>query len=340
MELTGTLLHDYDMGTQKHTSPIKKKMKTGVEIMGTADHHEFDNLEYSGAWEPLSIPGTGDSVKVSIQSYSNGHIDCIVHDSEQDWRFTGFYGNPEVHMRHFSWELLHRLKDMAELKEIPWLIGGDFNEICYDSEKLGGNRRAPRQMQAFREVLELCELQDLHCSGEFFTWVNRRDSANIIFERLDRFVGNMKWRLHFPVARVTSLEFYHSDHRPLCLQLYSDQLQDRIRRANLHLSFRFEKGWLLEEGCREVIEHGWGSSDIGSSILQRINSCKNDLLHWDSSRLRRIPKRLKSKRDHLNTIKTSTQWHDNISQINMLEIEIENLATQEEMYWRQQSRIS
>ncbi|XP_075475208.1 uncharacterized protein LOC142505947 [Primulina tabacum] len=200
-----------------------------------------------------------DSVKVCIKSYSNGHIDCIVHDSKQDWRFTGFYGNPEVPMRHFSWELLHRLKDIAELKEIPWLIGGDFNEICFDSEKLGGNRRAPSQMQAFREILELCELQDLHCLG------------------------------HFACSYTA-------------------------------ISYKTE----LEE----------------LTVICPFGSKKDCYWRRGVGRLHRIPKRLKSKQDHLNNIKTSTQWHDNFSQINILETEIENLATQEEMYWRQRSRIS
>ncbi|XP_073033910.1 uncharacterized protein [Primulina eburnea] len=236
-----------------------------------------------------------DSVFVTIKYYSNGHIDCLVQESEQEWRFTGFYGHPEVAMRHSSWELLHRLKDMTELREMPWIVGGDFNEICYDSEKLGGNRRAPSQMQSFREALEICELQDIHGKGELFTWVNRRDSSSIIFERLDRFVGNLKWRLLFPSAYVLSLEFYHSDHRPICMKLQGDSLQTSIKKGNRELKFRFEKGWLMVDECREVIERGWGNKDHYVPLLERIESCKNSLTNWDAARLRRIPKRLKSK---------------------------------------------
>ncbi|XP_073014526.1 uncharacterized protein [Primulina eburnea] len=193
-------------------------------------------------------------IESEYSSASQKQVKSGDEESEQEWRFTGFYGHPEVAMRHSSWELLHRLKDMTEFREMPWIVGGDFNEICCDSENLGGNRRAPSQMQSFREALEICELQDLH--------------------------------------------------------------------------------------VREVIERGWGNNDHYVPLLELIESCKNSLTNWDAARLRRIPKRLKSKRAQLNKLRTSAHWSDNVPQITSLESEIEKLATQEEMYWRQRSRIS
>ncbi|XP_073030650.1 uncharacterized protein [Primulina eburnea] len=247
------------------------------------------------------------------------------------WLFTGFYGHPVTVLRHFSWDLLYRLREVSELKEIPWLVGGDFNEIFFDSEKLGGNMRAPTQMQAFREALDFCELQDLHCSGEFFTWVNCRESNRIMFERLDRFVAYLKWRLFFPAARATSLEFFHSDHRPICMRLKGDQINSHTSRG-LHKSmFRFEKGWLLEDDCREVIEQGWGGRGPYCSILERMESCKNALICWDNNKIRKIPRRLRAQRKKLNDLRTSSKWIGNMPQIKELEIEIENLATKEEM---------
>lgn len=157
---------------------------------------------------------------------------------------------------------------------MPWLVGGDFNEIYWDSEKLCGNRRAPSQMQAFREVLELCELQDLHSTGELFTWVNRMDSNNIIFERLDRFVRNLKWRLKYPAARVSSLDFYHLEHRPISLKLNGEQVQNRIRNGTRAQAFWFEKGWLLELECKEVIERGWGQEINPSQFSSTLHLAK------------------------------------------------------------------
>ncbi|XP_075483594.1 uncharacterized protein LOC142523746 [Primulina tabacum] len=127
------------------------------------------------------------SVTVSVLSFSSGHIDSTIQHGDKHWRFTGFYGNPETSTRHLFWTVLSRLSAMQELRDLPWLVGGDFNEICFDTEKWGGNPRPLSQTRAFREALDVCSLQDLHGSGEFFTWVNRRSPNNLIFERLDRF---------------------------------------------------------------------------------------------------------------------------------------------------------
>lgn len=134
-----------------------------------------------------------DPIDISIQSYSDGHIDSLIQHLDKKWRFTGFYGHPESYNRNQSWELLRRLKEIHELKELPWLVGGDFNEICFDTEKKGGNPRLMKQTRAFRDVLDDCSLQDLNGSGDLFTWVNRRSKENLIFERLDRYVGSVTW---------------------------------------------------------------------------------------------------------------------------------------------------
>lgn len=101
--------------------------------------------------------------EVSIKSYSSGHIDCCVFYENSTWRFTGFYGNPVASLRDSSWELLRRLHEIHELQDLPWLIGGDFNEIFFDCEKLGGIHRSPLAMDVFRITVEDCGLQDLHC---------------------------------------------------------------------------------------------------------------------------------------------------------------------------------
>lgn len=53
----------------------------------------------------------------------------------QQWiRLTGIYGVPEAAKRSRTWDLLLRLHDESSL---PWFIGGDFNEILNEGEKVG-----------------------------------------------------------------------------------------------------------------------------------------------------------------------------------------------------------
>ena len=75
-------------------------------------------------------------LKVDVVSSSMNHIDAVINkDSEIAWRFIGFYGEPETHKRHESWDLLQSLHQQSSL---PWLCTGDFNEIVKQSEKIGG----------------------------------------------------------------------------------------------------------------------------------------------------------------------------------------------------------
>ena len=60
--------------------------------------------------------------------------------------FTGFYGDPVHSEQHHLWSLIRRLH---ELFFIPWLIGGDFNEIFYFSEKSNGNDHTYASMDDF-----------------------------------------------------------------------------------------------------------------------------------------------------------------------------------------------
>ncbi|KAK3225143.1 hypothetical protein Dsin_005005 [Dipteronia sinensis] len=76
---------------------------------------------------------------VTVQSFSKGYIDVRVKmDNSVLWRFSGFYGSPTQANCAASWELLRRLKSVDNL---PWVCGGDFNEILSTKEKLGGSDR-------------------------------------------------------------------------------------------------------------------------------------------------------------------------------------------------------
>lgn len=192
-----------------------------------------------------------DPFEVDITSYSPGHIDCLVKHDDYCWHFTGFYGNPDASLRNSSWTLMRRLADMHEYLTVPCLIGRDFNEICYDSEKLGGNKRPASQMEAFWNMINDCNLQSLHSEGDLFTWVNRRQSEGLIFERLDRFMSSFDWRMLFPISRCSTLDFYHSDHRPIYIDFRPSGSLNQLHSTPSATLFRFEAMWSREEECEQ-----------------------------------------------------------------------------------------
>ena len=115
---------------------------------------------------------------LSLDTYSPNHIDVIINKGKVDeWRFTGFYGEPDTRIRDESWEKLRRLKNKFNL---PWLCAGDFNEILKAEEKLGGRSRPTRQMEAFREVIDECGFKDLGYVGGKYTWYRGSRGGNTI----------------------------------------------------------------------------------------------------------------------------------------------------------------
>lgn len=112
-------------------------------------------------------------VDVGLMSYSQNHIDVevVLPGEEQKWRFTGFYGFSEQNLRYRSWDLL---RDLQGRSSLPWVVGGDFNEILADVEKSRGGARSPGLMNAFREVFSDCGLSNLDFSGVPFTCSNNR----------------------------------------------------------------------------------------------------------------------------------------------------------------------
>jgi hypothetical protein len=52
-----------------------------------------------------------DEHEAKIQNYSQRHINAIIHNhhAQVDWKFTGFYGHPDMAKRGEAWSLLKTL---------------------------------------------------------------------------------------------------------------------------------------------------------------------------------------------------------------------------------------
>ena len=214
-------------------------------------------------------------VSVKIQSYSPSHIDAEILPTEgSNWRFTGFYGNPDHHRRMESWDLLRKLGNETLL---PWMICGDFNEIVDNGEKLGMRSRPQNQMRSFREALSDCRLEDLGYQGPKFTWCNMQSNEGVVFARLDRGVCTREWLQLFPSAKVRICPFVLSDHHAVivdCLRTAPNPTQRKHQ-------FRFEAMWIKRENCEEVIRSAWDHPQQGTKMYclsQKIKACRMALI--------------------------------------------------------------
>ncbi|XP_030970584.1 uncharacterized protein LOC115990959 [Quercus lobata] len=190
---------------------------------------------------------------LEIKSFSNHHIDAVITEENSNfkWRFTGFYGHPQTHLRQKSWDLLDFLQGQSQL---PWFCFGDFNEILSMEEKTGGAIRSQGQMDKFREVVNVCGFKDLGYMGPDFTWCNMQTGDSRVYLRLDRAFATCDWINKFGEVRVNHLVDSTSDHCALYVVDPKAPKRSRTRR------FHFEAMWTKKEECKDIIKAAWSSA--------------------------------------------------------------------------------
>ncbi|KAL0427400.1 UNVERIFIED_CONTAM: hypothetical protein Slati_2914800 [Sesamum latifolium] len=182
-----------------------------------------------------------------LVNYNGIRVDSM-EECKERWRFTGFYGYPEVCNRGLGWDILRRLAGQSTR---PWIYARDFNEILEQHEKRGNIPQAQGQMKGFRHCLADCDFLDHGCKGDTSTWCNRRETPNTVWARLDRACGNQGWLDLFPQTTITHEPVACSDHSVIWIGL-----EDKEQLVNLgrkRRRFRFEAAWIAAPDCVDVI---------------------------------------------------------------------------------------
>ena len=278
------------------------------------------------------------STVVHIQSFSQNHIDAdVVFEDGLRWRATGFYGHPKRGLCDHSWALLWHLWG---IRNLPWLVFGDFNEITSLNEQWGRINCNLAQMAAFREALSDCFLQDLSFHGAAFTWSNRRLSGELVRVCLDRSMANAEWISLFPNARVHHVVVAASDHMGLLISMDPARAPNSCRKKK---RFCFEHMWVCEVGCEDAIREGWSVQVSGTpmySVVQKIKNCRVCLLNWCKTQVSINPCLIASKMARLDQLENMPMDQYRSNEVNDLRHEVNVLTEKEEIFWRQRSRVS
>ncbi|XP_074346737.1 uncharacterized protein LOC141685542 [Apium graveolens] len=191
-----------------------------------------------------------DNVEVTYLSSSPNHFSCFLRLDNQAraWHFCGFYGEPKVANRHYTWNLLQKLRYTTTG---PWLVMGDFNEILSQDDKDGGGVKSEAQIKAFQLSREACDIQPLDYKGDHYTWVSKTDDGSLK-ERLDWAMVNKEWVEWFPDNHLVHLDFFQSDHRALYVGFQDGSNLSKLSRRRAR--FRFENMWISEPDCQEIIK--------------------------------------------------------------------------------------
>lgn len=268
-----------------------------------------------------------DKTDLTIQSFSSSHIDAVIRmDNNKVWRLTGFYGQWDNSRRLESWELLRRLGGQLNL---PWLCFGDFNEILFQSEKRGGNRKPNYLMQNFKEALEDCNLFYCGFRGYPFTWANNFETG-FIEERLDRFCATPEWHQMFPRSIVHHSTALSSDHCPISIDLEPSLM---VRKKK---SFRFEAMWVREQGCEQVIKDLWHNTR-GNSASEKVSNgvrqCSSDLSEWNRLHFGKVHVEIRKLNKQIQRLERIKDKLGNRALLKVSKERLEELLIREETMW-------
>ncbi|KAM7278298.1 hypothetical protein ACFE04_005432 [Oxalis oulophora] len=205
------------------------------------------------------------------------------------------------------------LSSLRGVSNLPWLVGGDFNEILNHSEMKGGRRKSDSQIQDFRQVVDDCELREIMTGGPCFTWKNNRRGDEAIFEKLDRVLANDKWSDLFPNAASSNLVSSISDHLPVLLDTELISGWSRPERM-----FKFENFWVNNDLCFNEVRDSWFADKDWSSNIQAVQRA---LCLWSSKEYGNVAQTIKHKQNRLGQLLVDVDVRESEEEIKSLEIE-------------------
>ncbi|XP_059288975.1 uncharacterized protein LOC132042454 [Lycium ferocissimum] len=198
---------------------------------------------------------------------------------------------------------------VASNMALSWLIGGDFNVILNEEEKIGGSP---------------------------FTWWNGRAANDCIFKRLDRMLHNELFQDWFGNLEVEHLSRTGSDHAPLLLTC-GDQVQNYFK------PFRFLKFWVEHESFLDLVRQQWEeelSEDVFLSFKLKLKKVKIALSKWSKETFGDIFKQLVIREDIVK-IKEQLFEEDPSEENRMVmqraQAELKLYLHYEEEFWRQKA---
>ncbi|XVF82053.1 hypothetical protein PTKIN_Ptkin16aG0012400 [Pterospermum kingtungense] len=181
----------------------------------------------------------------------------------------------------------------------PWVLGGDFNIVQSEEEKIGLSFNLGA-MNIFSSFIEAFGFVDLPLSGGKFTWCNNRDQPT--FCRLDHFLCSPEVLMNFSNMVQKLWPRSLSDHNPFSLESDGTNWGPK--------PFRFYNHWMDMEGSLRQAIKVWVKekrsidnntiSSIEEEIL-RMEVAVQSGLPWESVRAEKFEKKLSGwKASHLS----------------------------------------
>ncbi|XP_019198916.1 PREDICTED: uncharacterized protein LOC109192676 [Ipomoea nil] len=196
----------------------------------------------------------------------------------------------------------------------------------------GGNPHPNSLLHGFGDAIEDCGLAQMPMDGYQYTWENGKGTVDLLEERRDKVLVTNEWRNIVVGARVTNLATRKSDHSALFLGIHESLGRGGAGRRG----FRFEIGWLYDEGCRGVVEQSW-QEGRGQGLQSCIEYCGARLTRWGGDRYHKYGEQILHLKKEQQRYRGCTD-PASLAEFQRLEQLLSHTKTQEDAYWRQRAK--
>ncbi|XP_074283240.1 uncharacterized protein LOC141607790 [Silene latifolia] len=119
--------------------------------------------------------------------------------------------------------------------------------------RIGGAEVTWAEMAPMRKMIDDCQLQEMKCSGSFYTWNNKHEDVTKVYSRIDRVLINEQWFQSFPEAVANFLPEGLYDHCPCLINIVEEPV--KIKSA-----FKYFNMWALSDDFDNTVTVGiWRS---------------------------------------------------------------------------------
>ncbi|GJV51482.1 RNA-directed DNA polymerase, eukaryota, reverse transcriptase zinc-binding domain protein [Tanacetum coccineum] len=120
---------------------------------------------------------------------------------------TFVYASNNATERRLPWKDLYRHKRICGVN--PWVIVGDMNVTLNLEEHSNVGSVITKEMQEFRDCINLIEMDDIGSSGFFYTWTKSlRNPDNTVLKKLDRVMVSEELLMRFNGSHAIFQPFF------------------------------------------------------------------------------------------------------------------------------------
>ncbi|KAF7818437.1 reverse transcriptase [Senna tora] len=298
-----------------------------IKSIGYDGFYKVDPMGYAGG---LWLMWNSSFVKMDIHGESFQEIQATMEVSNFRFLVSFVYASPIRDRRKVLWS---NLMNLAEIHSMPWLICGDFNDVLSLDEKWGGLPASSSRIREFKHCIDYCGVTDLGFLGQKFTWINKRDNGQTVFERLDRFLANPQWIHLFPHASNQHLPRIKPDHTPILLS--TNPFPPLLGQK----PFRCERIWLGRKDFSDLVRDCWS---ISPNINEGLSLIQDKAKTWNKNIFGNVFYRKNRLMRRLNGINLALQKGQKLRLSRLEQVlakESQEVLRIEEELWASKSRI-